>query len=166
VNGKDAPDFTRVDGQSIGKERVVPAQSKPFAEEMARAHTKLLSDLGELAHAIRTTSHTSLKELRARLGRARTDLAEHFRLEEQDGYMDAVKGRSPSQNRAIERLLGEHKQLLKTLDGIVTLASRSAEFSDRLRNKTLLWIQRVHAHERQENELMQDALSNEIAAED
>jgi hypothetical protein len=133
---------------------------------MARAHTKLLNDLGELAHAIRTTSHKSLKEFKACLQTARTDLAEHFRLEEQNGFMDAVKSRHPAEVRAIQGLLAEHSGLLKSLDGLITLASRSASLSDRLRNKTLLWIQSVRAHERRENELIQDAFSTDIAAED
>lgn len=144
----------------------MPTQSVSLAGQLARAHAKLVHDLAELAHAIRKTTNDSLKEFKARLQAARTDLVEHFRLEELNGYMDAVRDRSPSQNRAIQTLLSEHQGLLKTLDDIVRLASRSADFSDRVRNKTLLWIQRVHSHEERENELLQDALNSEPAAED
>jgi hypothetical protein len=133
---------------------------------MTRAHAQLLSDLSELAHEIRTTSHTSLKEFKASLRKAQTDVAAHFRLEEQNGYMDAVKGRSPASDRAIQRLLAEHGKLMKTLDGLITLTTRSAGVTDRLRNKTLLWIQSVRAHERRENELIQEAFNTDIAADD
>lgn len=144
----------------------MPAREPSVAGQMARAHAKLLHDLVELAHAIRTTSHENLKEFKVRLRIARDDLAEHFRLEEQDGYMDAVKSRSPAQGRAVQRLLAEHQGLLKTLDDIVKLASQSASLSDRLRNKTLQWIQRVHGHEQRENALVQDAFNVDSAAED
>jgi len=73
---------------------VVRRTANSVAEALGRAHEALLADLRELEQAADPSSGEGLVGLRARLGEARVHLTEHFRFEEENGYMDAVRARA------------------------------------------------------------------------
>src|SRR5208282_360511 len=93
------------------------------AEALALAHRALLSDLRELEQAASRPSQEGLEDLRARLGAAHTHITEHFRFEEENGYMDAVRKREPRLERTIEQLAAEHRELARTLSSLIGEAS-------------------------------------------
>jgi hypothetical protein len=136
------------------------------AEALGQAHVALLADLRNLEQAVRPSSGEGLENLRARLGAAHAHITKHFRFEEQNGYMDAVRKREPRLERAIHELAEEHGQLRQSLDALTGKARAATTLSDTLREEVREWIERVRLHEIRENDLIQDAFNLDIGAED
>jgi hypothetical protein len=136
------------------------------AEDLARAHRALLDDLRRLEDAARPSAEEGLEGLRARLAATRAHLAEHFRFEEEDGYLDAVRQSEPRLERAVEHLAEEHRSLMQTLDALLALARGAAPPEDRLREGLRQWVKEVRKHEARENDLVQDAFTQDIGTKD
>jgi hypothetical protein len=140
-------------------------------EALRKAHGALLADLRELEQAVRPTSLAgqpgkSLAELRARLGATHAHVTEHFRFEEQDGYMEVVRKREPRLERTIEQLADEHRRLRESLDALIAEAKAAKDLGESLREKILAWIERVRQHEIRENKLVQTTFNLDIIGED
>jgi hypothetical protein len=136
------------------------------AESLRQAHAALLADLRELEQAAHPTSGEGLAELRARLWEARADITEHFRFEEQNGYMEVVRKREPRLERNIQQLAEEHRQLAGILDGLIRESDAATKLGDRLRQEVRAWIDGVRQHEAREHDLVQDAFNLDIGTED
>ncbi len=132
---------------------------------LARAHAALLNDLRKLKAFI-ASPNVDMIQLVDRLDMTVTRLAEHFRLEEENGYMDAIRTRSPHLEHAIDKLKEEHVQLLKTSKKLLEEAGSSSRIDDGLRKKFHDFIAAVRDHEERENVLVEDAFNLDIAAED
>jgi hypothetical protein len=139
---------------------------RPVAEALGRAHAKLLTDLRLLEEAVLSESGQGLMQLHARLARTYNDIADHFRFEEQDGYMAAVRKREPRLERAIRELAGEHAQLTESLNTLMAKAKIATTLDDELRQQLRAWVERVREHEARENQLVQGAFNLDIAGED
>jgi hypothetical protein len=136
------------------------------AEALGRAHAALLEDLRKLEGAAQPPSAKGLAELRTRLGRTRTHITEHFRFEEKNGYMAAVRKREPRLDRTVQQLADEHRQLAQTLDALIDQAGVARTLDEALREKVRAWVEKVHKHEASENDLVQDAFNLDVGAED
>jgi len=152
---------------------IVPIPKKPaeientrISEDVKRVHSVLVEDLRSLEEAAQPTSGEGLTALRSRLRTARGHLAEHFRFEEQNGYMDAIRKREPRLERPIQQLSEEHRQLARILDSLVGEASAAATLDHGLRAGVQVWIERVRHHEIRENKLVQDTFDLDIGAKD
>jgi hemerythrin-like domain-containing protein len=137
-----------------------------IAEALSQAHAALLEDLRKLDEAVRPSSREGLADLAARLDAARAHITEHFRFEEHNGYLDTVRGREPRLERAIQQLVEEHRQLAQSLDALLGKARAAANLDDALREDVRAWVARVRQHEVRENDLVQDAFSLDVGAED
>ena len=146
--------------------RVVGRTENSVAEALSQAHGALLADLRELKQAVRPSSEEGLRELRTRLGAAHAHITEHFRFEEQNGYMDAVRKREPRLERTIQQFVEEHGQLRRSLDALIGEATAATSLGDTLREEIREWIERVRQHEIRENDLVQDAFNLDIGGED
>ena len=136
------------------------------AEALSQAHAALMADLRELEQAVRPSLGESLPELRARLSAVQAHISEHFRFEEQDGYMHTVRKREPRLERAIQQLADEHRQLTQFLDALIGKATASTSLDERFREEIRGWVERVRRHEMRENDLVQGAFNLDISAED
>lgn len=136
------------------------------AEALSQAHKALLSDLKELEQAVRPSSQKGMAELRARLETTRSDITEHFRFEEQNGYLDAVRKREPRLERTVQHLAQEHGELKRSLDAIIGEAGTSTNLSDSVQQEIHAWIDRVRQHEIRGYEVVQDAFNLDISPED
>ena len=136
------------------------------AEALRRAHAALLEDLRKLEEAARPDSGEGPAELRARLGATRAHVTEHFRFEEQNGYMDAVRKREPRLERKIEQLAEEHRELAQSLERLIEHAGAATSLDDPFREEVRGWVERVRQHEVRENDVVQDAFNLDIGAED
>jgi iron-sulfur cluster repair protein YtfE (RIC family) len=139
--------------------------AKPsVAEALGGAHAALLYDLRKLEEA--TQSLERLEELKDHLRRAQKHISEHFRFEEQDGYMELVRKREPRLERAIQELQEEHRQLAQSLEALMAQVERLEQPDPAVCQRISNWIERVRQHEHRENELVQDAFNLDIAGED
>jgi hypothetical protein len=135
-------------------------------EALRQAHTALREDLQELAAASRTDSLASLAALRVHLSATQAHITEHFRAEEEDGYMEAVRSREPRLERVLDQLAGEHSELAQALKAIIDQAAAATTLDETLRGAIRNWIERVRQHEVRENDLVQDVFTLDISAED
>jgi hypothetical protein len=137
------------------------------AEALSCAHAALLEDLRALEEAARPESGEGLAGLRARLRTTFDHVTEHFRFEEQNGYMDAVRKREPRLERVILQLGEDHRRLLQSLEALLDEARSAAHLvGPGLGEKVREWVERVRRHEAGETELVQDAFNLDIGAED
>ena len=136
------------------------------AESLERAHAALLEDLRKLEEAAYPASGEVLAELRRRLEATHWHITEHFRFEEQNGYLDAVRKREPRLERAIEQLAQEHRALEQSLKALIREAAAVSRLGAAFREKVRRWVEHVRQHEARENDLVFDAFNLDISAED
>lgn len=148
------------------RDKSAELENKRISEDIERIHSVLVEDLRSLEDAAQPSAGEGLAVLRSRLGAARRHLAEHFRFEEQNGYMDAIRKREPRLERAITQFSEEHHDLARILDSLVEEANAVSTLDHGLRAGLRLWIERVRHHEIRENKLVQDAFDLDIGAED
>ena len=113
---------------------------RSFADALHDAHTALLRDLQELEKAVSPTSSEGPGELGNRLGKVRTHLADHFRFEEEGGYMAPVLKEEPRFHAQIQELLTEHGQMAQALDAIIEEVGREPAVPDVSRQKVRVWV--------------------------
>jgi hemerythrin len=135
-------------------------------ETMRRAHEVLRDDLQRLHADVQSPATANLMDVCGRLGAVRDHVANHFRLEEEGGYMDAIGKRQPRLDHAIRKLAEEHASLLQSLDQIIQEASRATAIDDRLCRRITAWVASVLQHEDRENRFIQDAYDLDIGAND
>jgi hypothetical protein len=137
-----------------------------FGEALRRAHGVLEQDLSRLDEAASSTSEEWLAEVRIWLGATHARITEHFRFEEQGGYMREVRKREPRLERVIQELGAEHADLRASLEVLIREAGAAAAVDNALRERIRAWIAQVKAHEARENEVVQNAFNYDISAED
>jgi hypothetical protein len=122
-----------------------------YGSALLETHRALLNCL----HALRLAVEDRVPSLLACLDATRERLAEHFRIEEHNGYLTRVLEHQPHLERIVGRLAQEHRELLRGLDEL--RAEARTVLGGSLRHKIGRWIQRVQRHERSEDVLVQDA---------
>jgi len=136
------------------------------AQPLSRVHAALLEDLRRLEDVARGNTDQILAALRACLGAARRDIAEHFRAQEQSGYLDTIQKQQPRLAPAIHRLAEEHRQLTQALEALMGEAAVATVLGDGLRAQIHDWIGRVRRHEAaHETDFIQEAFGRDIGVE-
>ena len=136
------------------------------SEALARAHAALREELNGLEGAAHAPAEVLPLELRNDLERVRACLLEHFRFEEANGYMNHVLRRAPNLERTAEQLRQEHWALAQALDALLEEASHPRLAGPVLRDRVLVWLEQVRAHESRENLLAEEAFNRDLTAED
>jgi len=147
-------------------EDVMPNTQTYDVTAMSQAHAALSEALENLEAVVRPESGEGLPELCARLGATLAHVTEHFQLEEQNGYMDAVRKREPRLEREVWHLAREHGELTRSLNALIREACTATNLSDSLRAQVRAWVERIRQHERRETDLVQDAFNLDVSAED
>jgi hemerythrin-like domain-containing protein len=135
-------------------------------EALGRAHTDLLDDLRRLEGADRPASGAGPSELESRLAATQAHITEHFRFEEEGGYMDALRKDQPHLERAILQLAAEHRELAQAVAALLEQARAVRDLDGKVRDAVREWIARVRRHETRENQLVQDAFNRDIGSDD
>jgi hemerythrin len=135
-------------------------------EALRMAHINLLKDLAGLEDSVHSSLGTDSVEMRSLLERTRAHILEHFRFEEQNGYMDAVLHRDPNLARTVENLREEHRQLAQELEGLIERTRTGRHLEEAFRDQVRSWLESVHRHEARENTLVQDAFNVDFSALD
>jgi hypothetical protein len=151
---------------TLSKGGAMQKSHKSLAEVIQRAHRMLLADLSRLEEVGCSPATGTIAELSTQLLIVQTHLVRHFRLEEQDGYMDAVLKRDPGQERAVQQILGEHQQLPGSLAALLKDVSDRQSIDEGLRLRIAEWIEKVRRHESRENLLIENVLNQDTGAED
>ena len=132
---------------------------------MKRAQLALQHHLLELEQIVAPPSAEYLPEVRIRLKAVFGLVKEHFRLEEQDGYMKAVKEQDQRFESDLQCLRDEHREmnreLAKLADEADALQQMDAEFSE----KVMSWIDGFRNHEKREIDLVQEAFDVDVGGE-
>jgi len=147
----------------------VKGNGKPvtsIAEALCKAHATLLEDLTKLEEAARPDSGEGMAELRTRLGATKAHVTDHFRFEEQNGYMDVVRKCEPRLERTIQQLALEHCQLAQSLEELIEQSTVATSLTDLLRDEVRGWVEGVRQHEARENDVVQDAFYQDIGTKD
>jgi hypothetical protein len=131
-----------------------------LTDDMHRVHAALRQDLDRLPQVL-----SSPAEAARYLGELRAHLSQHFRCEEDGGYMAAVLQRKPQSERAVQRLLGEHRPMIEVLDVLVREATMVDQISDDFRRRVAEWAELLRRHESEENVLVEDAFNREFGTE-
>jgi len=157
-------------GRQVVKQKTTTSDRRDsessVAEALGRAHAALLDDLRQLEEAVRRASGEGVAELRTRLDATRRHIAEHFRFEEQSGYMDAVRKQEPRLARTIDQLADEHGQLAQSLEALIRESAAAKSTGAALRDGVRSWVEHVRQHEARENDLVLDAFNLDLSAED
>lgn len=135
-------------------------------EALRQAHATLLGDLRMLEEAVRSPSRRDSADLSARLMAVREHLTEHFRFEEQNGYMASVLTREPRLERTVQQLLNQHRQLKQALDALIEEINTGSNPNNTMGEKIHAWVEQVRQHESRENVLVEDAFNFDVSAED
>jgi hypothetical protein len=128
---------------------------------MLRAHAALHEDLQAIKQALSTPA-----EARRQLFTLRAHVLDHFREEEQGGYMALVLVRQPQQERTVRRLLAEHHRLAIALEELVREAAEATVIDDGFRARVGAWAEDLRRHEADENVLVEDAFLRDVGAKD
>ena len=132
-----------------------------LADDMHRVHAALRHDLERLPEVLAAPA-----EARHFLAELRAHVAQHFRCEEEGGYMAAVLQRRPQDERVVRRLLAEHRPLLEGLDVLVKEAGPAKQIDDGFRARVRTWAELLRRHEAEENVLVEDAFNQDIGQDD
>jgi iron-sulfur cluster repair protein YtfE (RIC family) len=127
---------------------------KSFAEAFHNAHTALLRDLQELEKAAPKTAEQSPGDLGKLLGSVQKHLSDHFRFEEDGGYMAPVLQEEPRLAAEVRELLGEHATLATALQALIQEVGATPSLRAHLRAKVRAWVGDVRRHESRENNLV------------
>jgi hypothetical protein len=162
---REEPGAGRPAGSSAGA-RGKGKKDVSVAAALGRAHAALLNDLRRLEEAARPPSGAGPADLGVRLAATQAHLTQHFRFEEHDGYMDAVRKRELRLERTVQQLADEHRELAQSLEALLQQARGTGEPDDKLCDAVRAWVGRVRGHEARENALIQHAFNVDIGAED
>jgi len=136
------------------------------AEVLGGAHTALLTDLTKLKEILQPGSGTSLRQVCAHLAATHRHVSDHFGFEEQNSWIDVVRRQEPRWEHAIQQLVQEHRQLVKSLKTLIEEADAAENLNQAFCERILRWIDRVIDHETRENDLFEDAFVTDLGAGD
>jgi hypothetical protein len=137
-----------------------------YAGVLIEAQTAFEQSQRQLEEALRSPWGWDATELADCLATVRDDLVDHFRFEEESGYMDPVLMREPRLDRPVQNLLADHRRLRRALDALIDEAKSCRTLSASFRAKMRAWVEAVRAHEIRENALLEEAFNLDIGAED
>jgi hemerythrin len=132
-----------------------PQQS--FVDALHEAHADLLGDLKQLEVAIGADAGQSPAEVSARLERLLKHITDHFRFEEEGGYMAQVLTEEPKFQPTAQELLLEHLKMRQTLEALIPEITEAKAVREAFRKKVRAWIKQLRQHESRENSLIQEA---------
>ncbi len=130
--------------------------------QIEQEHAELRSLIGSIEHALDAATP---EEAAQPIARFTTVLASHFGTEEAaEGFYEQVASRDVRFDVPIHDLRVEHAEMLKQAEHLASLSS--AGNWDAARSTFMSLSQTLHAHESKENELMQQAYSEDIGSKD
>jgi uncharacterized protein (UPF0335 family) len=128
-------------------------------------HHSLMEAIENLEDEVRSRSG-SLTQLICSLTSIRKRVLDHFRLEEEGGYMKQILEERPFLERTVEKLLHEHRTLAANLEMIFEELRLPTADAGACYQRIESWIKQIRHHERLENLLVEDAYGLDMGAKD
>jgi hypothetical protein len=111
-----------------------------------------------------------LPRMRAGLEEIRTELAHHFRKEEEGGCLEEAVARCPQLSADVGHIEAEHRELLASLDDLIDrcrkLGATTAAQANALDAELRRVVHKLRAHEALENRVMQRGFNVSLCDED
>lgn len=141
-----------------------------FAGHLLAEHGELFQHLSRLRASMTDDAPPGcarVREIVTAIGALRTRLADHFRQEEEGGLLEESVARMPRLGSAAADVLAEHPRLLADLDAI---RARFADADDApcadawrgVRSAFAGFVERMQAHERAENAVVQQGYNEDL----
>ncbi|MCP4204488.1 MAG: hypothetical protein GY769_21470 [bacterium] len=142
--------------------------SRAWAQQVLEEHRELRAKKTYLRDFLRqprpetgkSGAHTWAAELARQLVSLHDELFRHFRFEEEGGMVEEIEVRHPRATTTIERLVGEHPEMLRDLRKLMDAALRYSEGREPedplLRHRVAVLLDQLERHEMEENGLIQD----------
>ena len=107
-------------------------------------------------------------DLTAAIRSLRNHLASHFVQEERGGFLEESVTRVPRLSAMVRSILSQHPALLEELDRLIALvvAAADAEGWCRAERAFAAFAERMHAHERLENTVVQEGYNEDLGLVD
>lgn len=145
-------------------------EANPFCVQAVAEHRVLHAAFEQIRAALKTccaaeATQAAVDEATRRIQKLRDGLAEHFRQEEDGGYLEEAAARNPPLAPQAEALQAEHRVLLKMADALLADARRAEPppaVWNRLNNDYQQFEQRLRAHEAAEEALLQRAFNEDL----
>lgn len=139
------------------------------AYEKLRKEHELLHTRLEQARAMLLERSLDVHEALALLGDLRAHMKEHFAGEEAGGYFTEVVERAPWLAERTEALHRQHPEMLKAMDGIMHTARESDNtpgWWKHIGEQYTALYEKITAHEKNEDDLVQQAFTEDIGDKD
>lgn len=145
-----------------------------FAGHLLAEHGELFQQLSRLRSAMADESPPGcerVREIVAAIRALRGRLDVHFRQEEEGGLLEESVARIPRLSAAAADVLAEHPRLLADLDAITvrfggTDAAPCADAWRGVRVAFATFVERMQAHERAENAVVQQGYNEDLGIDD
>lgn len=148
---------------------MVACVSPRSALEIAQQeHNQLHEKLDTLARLIEKRAVT-LERVVELLESLRKFFIAHFQKEERSGLFELIEERAPHLSRQVRKIMGEHAELVKRMDGILRFARRGT-------GQPLCWwmlnhrmedlVAKLRKHESDENGVLQMAYADDLGTKD
>ena len=145
-----------------------PEPSHELFEEMQREHEELRALLGNL-HKVLAERLDKVQRVAELLASLVDHVETHFEEEEVAGFFDQIVDRAPRLSDNIERLRHEHQQLLgavRQLNQVASQGNGSADWWQQLEQAFHQFSTELMHHESAENDLLQQAFTDDIGTGD
>jgi hypothetical protein len=141
----------------------------PVLLEIHEEHERLEILITELRWALLKPSDMHLSIVKELMDELAALLKEHFAHEEEGGYFDELVDMHPAVSARVERLRHEHRQMLAAVQNMnrqlrhadstpLWFAMIGTEFTD--------FVQRCEAHQREENNMVQEGYLRDVGEGD
>lgn len=132
-----------------------------------RQHLELARDLQDLTRRLAgtegpTTQGEARADIAGRLARLQIHLAEHFAEEERVGFVPNALQAAPRLTKRGQRILSQHDLLRVSLAGVVSVLNRETSNWQEVREDFKSFRVDLEEHERRENELIEEALMDDL----
>ncbi len=136
-----------------------------WAASQHEQHARLNSMIRALDHRLHSLRE-SVSDVSHELGDLGYYLEEHFEAEEQGGYFRLVIERAPHLASRAGRLEVQHPDLMQQAHQLVERISACLHETDQLQSGFEHFSKELAQHEQGENELLQDAYTQDIGSQD
>jgi hemerythrin len=141
-----------------------------FFEMVKEEHQELVGVMGKIRHSL-TVEERDPEGLDALIIQLCDLVESHFKNEEAGGYLREAIDQAPRLSERAEQLHDQHRTLWEELQGLRTLVEhREAEASDQwwdqLRGAVEAFARNLLTHEAREDDLVQEAFTQDIGAKD